>query len=492
MSGAPERAGATDQGSAAPPAGRKAPLYPFLFSLYPVLFLYLHNIREVAWTQALLAAAAALAIAIILWPATRFVAGGTEKRALASFLFLLLFHSYGSYYKAISGLLPGTLSPLAAHALVFIIPGGAWLFLTLALHRSRRDFTFLGRALGLAVLVLLAWNLGGILLHHGRSLWEQSRKESMVAATGAGGPDIYCFILDEFSAPEAARSLFQYDHSAFADKLRQMGFFVARDSRSPFLKTEYALAALLNPGGYDGRGDPFPGIRRNEVTSFLKRRGYRIIEFAVSPAMFMEGADQRHHYSLARVSLFFNDFYRTLFERSLLCFLPEQWSRHQSGVSHYYQERVLQVFRKMPAVVKSPGPKFVFAHVYCPHEPFVFDSRGGSVPRERAWDHSDPRNYLQQYIFISGKMLESAAAILADSPQPPVIIIQSDHGYRGSRGRKNWKRIVDPAEARKVFNALYLPGMPMEAIDPSLSPQNNFRLVFNLYFGTTYPLLPSF
>jgi hypothetical protein len=314
----------------------------------------------------------------------------------------------------------------------------------------------------------------------------------MAAANGAGGPDIYCFVLDEFAALEAARSLFHYDHSAFADKLRQMGFFVARDSRSPFLKTEYALAALLNPGGYDSRGDPFPGIRRNEVASFLKRRGYRVIEFAASPAMFMEGADKRHHYSLARVSIFFNDFYRTLFERSLLCLLPEQWSRHQSGVSHYYQERVLQVFREMPAVVKSQGPKFVFAHVYCPHEPFVFDARGGSVPRERAWDHSDSRNYLEQYVFISNKMLAAAAAILADSPLPPVIIIQSDHGYRGSRGRKNWKRTVATAEAQKTFNALYLPGMSMETIDPSLSPLNNFRLVFNLYFGTTYPLLPSF
>lgn len=473
-------------------AGGKAPRYPFCFSLYPVLFLYLHNIREVPWTQALLAAAAALAIAMALWPATRFVAGGAQKRALALFLFLLLFHSYGSYYHAVSSLLPGTLSPLAAHALAFASAGGVWLLLTVALGRSRRDFTFLNRALGVAVLALLVWNLGGILLHHARSLHEQAaRREGMAAASGAGGPDIYCFILDEYAALESARSLFQYDNSAFAAKLRQMGFFVARDSRSPFLKTEFALAALLNPGGSDGRGDPFPRIRRNEVASFLKRRGYRVIEFAASPALFMADSDQRHHYSLARVSIFFNDFYRTLFERSLLCFLPEQWSRRRSDVSHYYQERVLQVFRKLPAVAQSPGPKFVFVHVYCPHEPFVFDSGGGSVPIEKAWDHADPRNYLQQYIFISGKMLQAAAAILAVSPRPPVIIIQSDHGYRGSRGRKNWQRIVAPAEAQKVFNALRLPGMPMEAIDPSLSPLNNFRLVFNLYFGTTYPLLPS-
>jgi len=471
--------------------GSRGFLYPFLFSLYPVLFLYQRNIREVAIVQALWAAAATLGIASAGWFLTRIFSERFEKRALLLFLFLLLFHSYGLYYELVAGWLL-ELPPLAAHGLAFTLPGGAWLLLSFLALRSRRSVAALGRVLNVVVLALLAWNLGGILLYHGRSLREQaSRQEGMADASVAGGPDIYCFVMDEYAAIESARSLFQYDNSAFADKLRQMGFFVARDSRSPFLKTEFALASLLNPGGTDGRGDPFPRIRRNEVTSFLKRRGYRVIEFAASPALFMEDSDQRHHYSLARVSIFFDDFYRTLFERSLLCFVPEHWSRQRSDISHYYQERVLQIFRKMPAVVQSPGPKFVFAHVYCPHEPFVFDSRGGGVPREKAWDHADPRNYLQQYVFITGKMLEAAAAILADSPRPPVIIIQSDHGYRGSRGRKNWKRIVDPAEARRVFNALLLPGMPMEAIDPSLSPRNNFRLVFNLYFGTTYPLLPS-
>jgi len=42
-----------------------------------------------------------------------------------------------------------------------------------------------------------------------------------------------------------------------------------------------------------------------------------------------------------------------------------------------------------------------------------------------------------------------------------------------------------------VFNALYLPGIAAARIDPSLSPLNNFRMVFNLYFGGHYVLLPN-
>jgi hypothetical protein len=339
---------------------------------------------------------------------------------------------------------------------------------------------------------LVSWNLAGILIHHGRSFFDRTRQQHHDAAPPADSqgqrPDIYCFILDEFAAVEAAQSLFQYDHSAFVDSLRQQGFFVARNSRSPFQKTELALAALLNPGENESKADPFQRIRRNTVASFLKQRGYRIIEFPISPALLMTAADQRFRFSLDRISIFFNDFYRTLCERSLLCFIPERWSRRSPDSSRYYRERVLQVFEKLPAIVKSPGPKFVYVHLYCPHEPFVFAARGGTVAAGHFWDHADPRFYLQQYIFTSSKMTETSAMILRDSPAPPVIMIQSDHGYRGSRGRKKQGRIVEAAESTKVFNALHLPGVAPEKIDPCLSPGNNFRLVFNIYFAARYPL----
>jgi hypothetical protein len=473
-------------------AGAGAPFYPFLFSLYPVLFLYARNIREVPWTQALLAAAVSLGMAIVLWPCTRLFSSQAQKRGLLLFLFLLLFHTYGLYYGLVADWLPRGLPLPAAHALAFVVPGGACALLMLAALRARVDLAALHCLMTAVVLCLIVWNLAGILVHHGRSLcWQagrHARQKSPAAEVRNGGPDIYCLILDEFAAPESVRSLFGYDNSAFCNRLRQMGFFVARDSRSPFLETERALASLLNPNGDNGRGDPFQRIRANGVAAFLKERGYRIIEFPVARSMFMEAADQRHYYSLERISIFFNDFFRMLFERSLLRILPEVWSREGPDASRYYRERVLQVFEKLPEVMKITAPKFVFVHLYCPHEPFIFNARGGPASADHFWDHADPNAYLQQYIFISAKILETASAILAGSPRPPVIIIQSDHGYRGSRGRKKWQRRVEPAESTRVFNALYLPGVSAAAIAPSLSPLNNFRLVFNLYFATAYPL----
>jgi hypothetical protein len=72
-----------------------------------------------------------------------------------------------------------------------------------------------------------------------------------------------------------------------------------------------------------------------------------------------------------------------------------------------------------------------------------------------------------------------------------VIIIQSDHGYRGSMRSGKQKNRIPWAEMVKVFNALHLPGVDLEKIEPSLSPLNNFRLIFNQYFAGHYPLLKN-
>lgn len=499
-----ERGRESDRGKAgagiAPAAdGRIAwPLrsYPFLFSLYPALNLYLLNISEVRWTQALWALLFSLVVLLAGWLGTRLVSGCRETRLLLLFLFLLFFHFYGLFYELIAGLLPGQDPLLLAHGLAFFLLGGAWLLLSRAALRVRGPVReALNRGLGIAVICLIAWNLGGILLHHGRAILrpqgERDGERPIAAVAPSRSPDIYLFILDEFAAIEAVRALFDYDGSPLAGSLRQLGFFVAQGSRAPFLKTELALASYLNLGERNGGSDPYARIRRNAVGSFLKRRGYRIIEFPVAASMFMEEADERHDYSLAGVSIFFDDFYRVLFERSLLRFLPDMWQRRAPDSARYYRERILQVFKKLPEVAKSPGPKFVFVHLLCPHEPFVFDSHGGGIPSAHFWDHADPRYYRQQYIFVSSKIAETAAMILASSPRPPVIVLQSDHGYRGSLGRKKWIRKISERDATQVFNALFLPGVSAKSLDSDLSPLNNFRLIFNAYFGTHYPLLPN-
>ena len=467
--------------------------YPFLFSLYPVLFLYLHNINEVRLAQVFWAAIISLGIASVCWFLTRIISTQRSKRSLALFLFLLLFHFYGFYYDQVVGLLPPSLRPLQAHLLAFALPGTIWLVLTILIFRSKRSFLLFNRLLHTTVFLLLAWNIGSIAIRRAGSLLDFSRanrpEHQHLTITPDRTPDIYCFILDEFAAPESIRSLFGYDHSAFVASLRRQGFFVAEQSHSLHTLTEPAIAAIMNLGELSPAQDPFSQVRNNKVAVLLKNRGYRIIDFACQRSLFLEAADQRFYYDLDHASIFFNDYYRALFEQSLLRILPDLWRVEKTDLSHFYRERIRQVFEKLPAVVKTNGPKFVFVHLFSPHEPFVFDAQGGAADPGHIWDHTDPRHYLGQYIYVSRRILETTTMILANSPTTPVIILQSDHGYRGPMRQRKGLKKVPRSEKTLVLNALYLPDIPLPAIAPSLSPINNFRLIFNLYFGARYPFL---
>ena len=65
------------------------------------------------------------------------------------------------------------------------------------------------------------------------------------------------------------------------------------------------------------------------------------------------------------------------------------------------------------------------------------------------------------------------------SPNPPVIVIQGDHGPAP----------FDVIERRmKILNVYYFPDNT-EGLYPTITPVNTFRLIFNKYFGQKYPVL---
>jgi len=78
--------------------------------------------------------------------------------------------------------------------------------------------------------------------------------------------------------------------------------------------------------------------------------------------------------------------------------------------------------------------------------------------------------------------------IISDSPQPPIIILQADHGpglyWFGFEYNKNTLK-----ERMSILNAYYLPGSGDKKLYDEITPVNTFRIIFNHYFGTDLELL---
>jgi hypothetical protein len=136
----------------------------------------------------------------------------------------------------------------------------------------------------------------------------------------------------------------------------------------------------------------------------------------------------------------------------------------------------------------------------CPHPPFTFDRNGGLRRKESfLWGDGDHiqrsfeeyrEGYIEQVYFINQRMREMVDRILSNSPTPPVIIIQGDHGP-GGRTHWNDPRNSDLRERLSILNAYYLPGGAEKLLGEETSPVNSFRIVFDYYFGAKLDILPD-
>ncbi|HOE02018.1 MAG TPA: hypothetical protein PKK24_02530, partial [Anaerolineaceae bacterium] len=85
-------------------------------------------------------------------------------------------------------------------------------------------------------------------------------------------------------------------------------------------------------------------------------------------------------------------------------------------------------------------------------------------------------------MYLHKRIIGVVDEILAQSEQPPVIIIQGDHGI---------PRLKSENAKFQILNAYFLPGVTDHGLYPTISPVNSFRIVFNNYFNSDYELLPD-
>jgi hypothetical protein len=144
----------------------------------------------------------------------------------------------------------------------------------------------------------------------------------------------------------------------------------------------------------------------------------------------------------------------------------------------------LHTFDHIADATRIDSPTFVFAHVLVPHSPFVFGPNGEPVKSKSHYERDQfIEAYRNQVAFTSKRMQTVIEEILSQSPEPPVIIVQSDHGPCFGHYHLNIP------ERMSILNAYYFPERNYEALYESITPVNTFRVVLNEYFGADLELL---
>ncbi len=487
---------------------RRAPLHPFLFAAYPVLFLFARNLEEARAADVLSPLALSIGAAALILLLARLLFRSPGRAPVIASIVIGGIFAYGHAVAPLRGL------EVAGYVVgrgLFLMP--VWSLLMCAtiaaVARSRKDLTNVNAALnvaGGALVVMTLVQLGAHALqprNSGPGIWSayarRAAEEMRLDPPGAESlPDIYLIILDEYARDDVLQNIFGYDNSGFLRFLEERGFYVARGSHSNYTITYTSLASSLNmdylprlaeTSGAGPLTRPLLSqmIEDNLLVHTLKSAGYRF--YMLPSEFYVTNRNRNADHVFRRMAGGLNEFERVLVGTTMLRPL-------MGGVKNHRLNRLYK-FHTLPEVARLPGPKLVFAHIIMPHLPYVFD-RDGNIPRNHALEKSayTLEEYRELYVgqvhYLNGRMREVIDRILTESRRPPVIVVQGDHGFRHGilRGGHRPEQL-SPEEQSAILNAIYLPGGPQDDLYPSISSVNTFRLILSRCLGADLPLLPD-
>lgn len=420
-------------------------------------------------------------------------------------IFIVLFLTYGHIYSFISDLRIGGFLIGRHRYLVLAWLGIACLGSWWAI-RTARDYSSLTPTLNLMALVLLAMPVAQLISYEARANHFQSteaveKRDQPVLVNLQNTDqselrDVYYIVLDAYGRSDILSDVLDYDNSEFLRNLEEMGFYVAACAQSNYGKTDLSLSSSLNmdyvtaldstltPENTD-RVPLWTLIKDNQVQKKFQSLGYTAIAFETG-FYFSQLGNLDIFYTPERKG--FNEF-EILYVRTTLARLLDDaglLARFHYTPEDRKRELILFDLEKLQEIPAMPGPKFVFAHLVIPHQPFVFGPDGEAlVIAERMqkgnsfYTKRDYRvGYVNQITFISDQISQIVESIIENSSMPPVIIIQGDHGPSH----------YDKATRMGILNAYYFPDV-QPGLYPHITPVNSFRLLFNTYFGTGLNLL---
>jgi hypothetical protein len=157
---------------------------------------------------------------------------------------------------------------------------------------------------------------------------------------------------------------------------------------------------------------------------------------------------------------------------------------------------ITRTFAGLAESPRIPGPTFVFAHVIDPHFPYVFDRHCRPAPRPTYGSRRNRKQaYLEQLQCLNGMLLEVVMTLIRSSPEPPIILLQGDHGTNtlGASDAPSAAAVPDSAVAERLgaFGAYYLPGDGAKAFGDTVTVVNVLGNVLRHYFAADLPRQPD-
>lgn len=475
-------------------------IHPFLFGVFFIISLFLNNIRVLSINDIIFPLIFTIGLIGGIWVLFNFIFKNKFHASLLLSLFVVVFFSYGHVYLEIDHFIINDID-VGRHSILLIPFAFLLLIGTLFLiktHKKLNNLTTIINTISFVLVLIVLLNIGMFNLENNFVISSDKKIDSPLTIDFTENlPNIYYIILDGYPGYHSLK-LSGYDNDEFYNYFEEHDFSASKNSFSNYRKTALSIPSTLNmeylhplvnlqDNLYDERALHIIG-NENKLMSFFQSQGYQVVNFDSGWSF---SRDMKYaNLQLCGDNQFMNsEFIIMLTKTSLL---------NPIYVKIFENDKVqmkLCVFEELPKISnRVNGPVFVFAHMLIPHPPYLFGPNGEILPNadlDMEYSFGEFQSlYLDQVTFVNKKIIHVVDQLL-DSPNPPIIVIQSDHGSEFLMdGESDWDAPDNKMllERMNNINFIYLPSNS-DVIYENITPINTFRIILNQYFGTNMEIL---
>jgi hypothetical protein len=475
------------------------PAFLFLLPVFFVLHGFTGNYNSIPADDSLLLVLLYTGCSLIITGTLWLFYRDLIKAGMVAFFIMVYHFFFGNIQDLLKDIFP--LSFISQYR--FTLPASLVFFLALiiGLKKRKKSLTIFTSYLNMLFLILILIDMGRLTI----KIAGNKKNTSLTAGTAGftvcdtcRKPDIFLILLDQYAGSTALKDVFNFDNTAFQNELTLRGFHIAPQSSSNYNLTPFSMASTLEMDYLTGEmgtkkrlnvGYSYRVIRNSRVLQFLTAQGYRFYNYSVfdfpgQPAH-EYGAFLPYGTKLITLQTFTGRLARDIRTAILEGKFGSKSLQKKIAYEYlHYNDTILKLTRDL-AANQTPEPKFVYTHLMMPHFPSYFDSKGNPVPLEKlsGFRKTNEKDYVEYLQYGNRKILQLVDHILASVPDPPVIMLLSDHGFR--HPGKQTDRKYDFMN----LNAVYFPGKNYSGFYDSITNVNHFRVMFNTCFGQQFPLL---
>jgi len=308
-------------------------------------------------------------------------------------------------------------------------------------------------------------------------------------------PDIFYIVLDSYAGFGTLSEDFGYHDPVFESFLKEKNFYVADKSISNYPLTPFSVASTLSMQYLDLSQDTLTSVSAKDML-----RATIAVSYAIVPPLLAANQYKIYNYSIFDFKQFpalnknyFGSIAKRLIDEQTIegrfkKYLLWKFSTPATKKwrSSYIHEFINSNFNGLvtAANLSDTSARFVYCHVMLPHEPYFFKANGDLWSDSSKYDKRHPKKrFIEQTTYTNRRLIEIINVIMKNRTKPYVIILQGDHGFR------DFESINERQKIFQNLSAFYFSDKDYRLLYNSISNVNTFRVIFNKYLNTRYPLL---